>query len=95
MLVLSRQAGEQIKIGDNITVIVSRIAGNRVMLAVEAPRDVHIVRGELKPLPPEELEARMPQEPTPLRVPVAPAPGVEDQVEITPEGVSYLARRAR
>jgi len=95
MLVLSRQAGEQIKIGDNITVIVSRIAGNRVMLAVDAPRDVHIVRGELKPLSPEELEAKSPQAPAPLRVPVAPTPGVEDHVEITPDGVSYLSRRAR
>lgn len=95
MLVLSRQAGEQIKIGDNITVIVSRIAGNRVMLAVDAPRDVHIVRGELKPLTPEEIGARARQPAEPLRVPVAPAPGVEDQIELTPDGLSYLARRAR
>ena len=48
MLVLSRKVGEKLVIGDNITVVVSRIAGNRVTLAVEAPHDVRIVRGELK-----------------------------------------------
>lgn len=48
MLVLSRKVGEKLIIGDNITVVVSRIAGNRVTLAVEAPNDIRIVRGELK-----------------------------------------------
>lgn len=48
MLVLSRKAGEQIHIGDEITIEVRRVAGNRVALAVQAPRDVRILRGELK-----------------------------------------------
>ncbi|MEO0530296.1 MAG: carbon storage regulator [Planctomycetota bacterium] len=48
MLVLSRKAGERIHIGDNITVEVRRLSGNRVALAVEAPRDQRILRGELK-----------------------------------------------
>lgn len=48
MLVLSRKAGEQIHIGDEITIEVRRLAGNRVALAVQAPRDVRILRGELK-----------------------------------------------
>ena len=50
MLVLSRKVGEAIHIGDDITVVVSRIDGNRVRLAFTAPRDVHIVRSELTPL---------------------------------------------
>ena len=50
MLVLSRKVGEAIHIGEDITVIVSRIDGNRVRLALTAPRDVHIVRSELEPL---------------------------------------------
>ena len=50
MLVLSRKVGEAIHIGDQITVIVSRIDGNRVRLALNAPRDVHIVPSELEPL---------------------------------------------
>lgn len=48
MLVLSRKSGERIHIGDNITVEVRRVAGNRVTLALHAPRDVRILRGELK-----------------------------------------------
>lgn len=48
MLVLSRKEGEKLVIGDNITVVVSRVAGNRVTLGIEAPSDVRIIRGELK-----------------------------------------------
>jgi len=49
MLVLSRKIGEKLVIGDNITVVISKIAGNRVTIGVEAPADVRIVRGELEP----------------------------------------------
>jgi carbon storage regulator CsrA len=48
MLVLSRKVGEQIVIGDNITIVVNKVAGNRISLGIQAPRDVRIVRGELK-----------------------------------------------
>lgn len=47
MLVLSRKEGEKLVIGDNITLVVSRISGNRVTLGIEAPGDVKIFRGEL------------------------------------------------
>lgn len=49
MLVLSRKEGEKLVIGDNITLVVSRISGNRVTLGIEAPADVKIFRGELTP----------------------------------------------
>jgi carbon storage regulator len=48
MLVLSRKEGERIVIGDNITLVVSKVHGNRVTIGIEAPRDVKIVRGELE-----------------------------------------------
>ena len=48
MLVLSRKVGERIHVGDNIVLEIRRIAGNRVTLALEAPRDVRILRGELE-----------------------------------------------
>lgn len=48
MLVLSRKPGESLVIGDNVRVYVSRILGNRVTLAIEAPQEVHVVRGELQ-----------------------------------------------
>ncbi len=47
MLVLSRKEGEKLVIGENITLVVSKISGNRVTLGIEAPVDVKIMRGEL------------------------------------------------
>ena len=49
MLVLSRKVGERIVIGQGVTLVVKRIAGQRVTLGIEAPQDIHIVRGELTP----------------------------------------------
>jgi carbon storage regulator len=54
MLVLSRKLGERLVIGDDIVLIVNKIAGNRVTLAIEAPNHVRIVRGELSPLEKDE-----------------------------------------
>ena len=48
MLVLSRKTGEKIMIGDDIMIVVQRIASGRVAIAIEAPRDVKILRGELE-----------------------------------------------
>ena len=48
MLVLSRKVGEQIVIGDNITVVVNKVTGNRISLGIQAPHDVRIIRGELQ-----------------------------------------------
>ena len=47
MLVLSRKVGQRLVIDENITIVINRIAGNRVQLGIEAPTDVHIMRGEL------------------------------------------------
>lgn len=50
MLVLSRKVGEQVIIAGSIRVTVCRVEGNQVRLGFEAPKSVHIVRAELKPL---------------------------------------------
>lgn len=47
MLVLSRKTGQQIQIGDNITITVNRVGGNQVRLGIEAPMETPIRRGEL------------------------------------------------
>ncbi len=47
MLVLTRQPGESVVIGDNITVTVISIEGDRVKLGITAPREVSIYREEL------------------------------------------------
>ena len=47
MLVLSRKTGERIVIGPNIELTVVDIRGNKVRLAIDAPRDVPIHRQEV------------------------------------------------
>lgn len=47
MLVLSRTPGEQIKIGDDITLTVVDVRGDKVRLGIEAPRDVPVHRHEV------------------------------------------------
>lgn len=47
MLILQRRAGESLVIGEDITVSVLSVDGNRVRLAVTAPEDVPILRTEL------------------------------------------------
>jgi len=47
MLVLSRFVGEKIVVGENITIVVSRILPGRVVLGVQAPRNVVVMREEL------------------------------------------------
>lgn len=49
MLILSRKAGEQIRIGDNITITVNRVVGDRVAVGIDAPREVKVLRSELPP----------------------------------------------
>jgi len=49
MLVLSRRDGEQILVGDDVVIKVLSIAGGRVRVGIEAPRNVSIRRSELKP----------------------------------------------
>ena len=47
MLVLSRKAGETIKIADNIEIKFLEVKGDTVRVGIEAPKSVDIVRGEL------------------------------------------------
>ncbi len=61
MLVLSRQTGQAIVIGDEITIRVLRVRGKVISLGIDAPRSVVIRRGELGQLaeppaaPPETI----------------------------------------
>lgn len=47
MLVLSRKSKQSIVIGDEIKLTVVEIKGDVVKLAIDAPRDVSIYRGEI------------------------------------------------
>lgn len=48
MLVLSRKESEKIKLGDEITITVVRVSGDRVRIGIEAPKDMIILRRELE-----------------------------------------------
>ena len=50
MLILSRKRDEQIVIGGEITITVLEVKGKRIRLAIDAPRDIPIRRGELEML---------------------------------------------
>ena len=47
MLLLTRKEGESIVIGDGIKVTINRIEGNRVRLAIVAPKEVTVDREEI------------------------------------------------
>ena len=47
MLVFSRKEGEQIQIGDDITITVARVSASAVRLGIAAPPGVTIAREEL------------------------------------------------
>ncbi len=49
MLVLSRKTNETIVIDGRITLEVLQIKGNQIRLGINAPADVRVLRGELKP----------------------------------------------
>ena len=47
MLTLTRKAGESVRIGDDIRIIVKEIKGKQIRLGIIAPRDVYVCREEL------------------------------------------------
>ena len=48
MLVLTRKLMEKLYIGDAICVTVVRLEGGQVRLGIEAPREIAVVRAELR-----------------------------------------------
>lgn len=48
MLILQRKAGESLFIGDDIQVTIVSVDSGRVRLAIDAPRDLSILRSELR-----------------------------------------------
>lgn len=44
MLVISRKPGQEVNLSNGVRIVVSRVNGNRVSLAIEAPGDVSITR---------------------------------------------------
>lgn len=60
MLVLTRKVTEKIYVGDDVTVAVLEVRGNRVRLGIDAPQAMKIIRAEL----PREVSDSDPYDPT-------------------------------
>lgn len=58
MLVLSRKTNESIQIGESIKITVLSVQGNRVQLAIDAPRELPVHRQEVFQRIQNELRAQ-------------------------------------
>ena len=47
MLILSRHAGEAIRIGQDVRIVVIHVGGGKVRLGIEGPKQLRILREEL------------------------------------------------
>jgi carbon storage regulator len=47
MLILTRRAGETLRIGSDITVTVLGVKGSQIRIGIDAPKSVPVHRGEL------------------------------------------------
>ncbi len=47
MLVLSRQPGESIQLGDDVEITILEVRGSIVKIGIDAPKEVSIYRSEL------------------------------------------------
>lgn len=47
MLILTRKVGENLLIGDDISITVLSVRGNQVKIGVDAPKDVSVHREEI------------------------------------------------
>jgi carbon storage regulator len=57
MLVISRQPGDSLLIGEDIKITVLEVSGDRIKIGIEAPRSVPIMRTEVLDTLRSNLEA--------------------------------------
>ncbi len=50
MLILSRKPGESFFVGNDIEITISEISGDRVKVVIDAPKEIVVLRKELKEL---------------------------------------------
>ena len=58
MLILTRKAGETIRIGEEVTITVLEVKGTQIRLGIAAPRDVTVDREEVAKRKQAERETR-------------------------------------
>ena len=47
MLILTRCLGENLRIGDDVTITVLGVTGNQIRIGIDAPKDVEVHREEI------------------------------------------------
>ena len=57
MLIIKRRVDQRLRIGDDVLLTVLAIDGGSVTLGLEAPREVVILRDELRPIQQENEQA--------------------------------------
>jgi carbon storage regulator len=63
MLILTRRVGENLRIGEEVSVVVLDVNGNQVRLGISAPKSVTVHREEVfERIAQEERAAAMPKE---------------------------------
>ena len=58
MLILTRKAGEAIRIGEEVTITILEVKGTQIRLGIAAPRDVTVDREEVAKRKQAERETR-------------------------------------
>lgn len=48
MLILQRKVGQSIFIGENVKITIQEISSDKVKISIDAPKDIKIIRDELK-----------------------------------------------
>lgn len=48
MLILSRKVGQSLYIGDGIEITITELSGDKVKIGINAPKEVQILRKELR-----------------------------------------------
>lgn len=57
MLVITRQTGDSLLIGEDIKITVLEVSGDRVKIGIDAPRSIPILRSEVLDTTASNLEA--------------------------------------
>jgi carbon storage regulator len=57
MLMMSRRQGETIRIGEDIEIVIAGIHGPRVKVGIRAPREMTVIKREIKLVKEENLAA--------------------------------------
>jgi len=63
LLILTRRSNERIFIGDDVVLSILAIEGNRVKLGIDAPKEVSILREEIRDTKSHSIELELPEPP--------------------------------